>query len=190
MGFSVDIKKANSLYSKGEIKKAFVLYKKYADMGDVACSRIVAWIFFDGVVIDKDYKKAEEYFNVGACEGDKESTFGIVKILIEKNELGKASQRLKDLGRLGYAPANYWCGWFCEKGLGGEVKSIKNALLYYQIGAKCGHLYSAQREKYLLLKGELGFWGRVVGVWKYLQLLYLGVDIVLKKDIHDFRLLK
>lgn len=180
-----DILAANELYLKGDYVAAL---KAYRDLSDVSvdCRRMAAWLEFDLAKTGDDLRRSVELFRSCAEEGDPEAQFGLGKALIRLGDEADGVSSLLAAWDAGCIAAAYRLGQFYELRRE-ESESIVEALRWYRRGASMGHILSAQRERYLLLRGCGGLMGYVVLPVRLTQLLTLGISVARSDSLQDPR---
>lgn len=170
----------------GDIRTAFEMCKECAEHGNAKCMRFLAWYYYKGQAVEEDLNVAEHWFTKALLQGDLESSYGLGAVAYARADYTKAFKYFEDAYRHGFEPATYRLGLMYSHGLG-VTKDHKKAYAYFVEGAKAGSVHSLRAKAALLMEGEKGILGRLLGAGLVPIAMIRGFLIALK-DPADRRL--
>ncbi len=162
--------RAQELYGKGDFQGAFQLYLALADRGRVGCRRFVGWMYFGGEGVEKDLSKAFEWFKKAAHQGDREAKFGAGRVCLLTRDDTNALTWFTLACREGFVPGCFRLGWMYLHGRGCGKDPAKAYDLLSDAYAK-GHLPAGRARARLLIAGQRGLFGRLLGIFLLLRVL-------------------
>ena len=177
------LEEANSLYSEGKYSESLKGYISEAEKGNIGCMRRLGFMYYQGKGIARDINEAEFWFRKAYEYDDKQSSIGLIRIFIEKDNFEQALKYIREMASKEYPPAYYWFGRMCLNGFG-LPKDTHEAFKYFSLAAKNGHFPSMRSKAQLLLKGEAGFIKRFAGLYE-LCWTFIVVTKALIKNPND-----
>ena len=117
LAFGGDFEDANKAYEEGNDKKAFELYQKAADQGNIIALDKLGNFYCFGNVVERDDKKAVELYQKAAEKGYAPAQYHLA-IMYKvgqgvKQDYSKAIDLLKKSAKQGHQPARRnlarWC---------------------------------------------------------------------------------
>jgi TPR repeat protein len=134
---------------------AFPIYQSLAKEGDPNCQVMVGWMYYQGLGVQKDERKALEWFEGAAMLGSKVGAFYCGRFALIAGRYEHGLSWLRKSSDQGFAPSLFWLGLAYVRGLG-VPKNVEKGVGYLQRAAKAGN-FPAQRELALLMiRGKLG----------------------------------
>ena len=187
MKYEEKIYEANNEIREENYGKAFNIYLELANNGSIDCQRFIGWMYYTGKGVDKDLRKASDWFSKAADKGDIEAKYGLGKVYISSENYSKSLTILLECANQGFPAALYSLGVMYRDGKGVETDRDK-AYMYFKNGMKNGNLWSHRAWIGMLLGGYKGLLNRVIGV---LALVYYvpRFFFIALKDKHDTRFL-
>ena len=124
-----DFDLGNSYYARSEYPQAMACYERAADQGDRNAMKALGDMYYDGVGVEQDEKKGQQYYLDAACIKQEDGTY----VLDEEGLMDE--QMLNRIGieyfyRSEFETAAYFFTENAERN--GSVKAMGNAALAYQ----------------------------------------------------------
>ncbi|MBN4082477.1 sel1 repeat family protein [Mariprofundus ferrooxydans] len=161
----------------GDFHQAFIIFSELADQGDSDAQRMLSWMYFLGVGVDKDVAEGFERMEEAAESRDPKSLFGLGRVLEELEYYDLARTVFKESTEKKYLPSQYRLARMLRYGLGCTVDAQEAIKLFNEAGKK-GHLPSQASKACLLRKGESGFLRRFLGIYQtiitFIHFIILG----------------
>jgi len=173
------INEAEMLYNIGEYDQAFLKYQALADQGYVECQVFLGWLYQQGLGTTQDYKYALEYYSKAAQQGANEGQFRLAKIYAKNKDYKKAYEWYKKSADGSYSPALFRLGWIYNIGRGTSVNKDK-AYNYFERASNLGHVFAQKEMALLLINGYRGKIYRLIGVYLYIKVLFVGLYVGIK----------
>lgn len=165
---------AHSLCAKGQKLDALTLCLPKAKDGDIACARLVGWIYSTGgVSVEKDTREAQRWLTVASDRGDALATYLLGTVLFERGESTAATKQFRKAGEKGVSAGLFQLGKMYELGSGVD-KDEERAYECYRQSASMGHIFARRRVASMLIGGHRGAVGRLAGVPMLLVAIILG----------------
>lgn len=134
-------------YGKGvekNIETAFSYFKLAADQGNPLSQFNLALLYQQGEGISQSKKMAFKYYTLAADQNNPRAQYNVGLMYQESNAITDhiaGFEYQKKAADQGLAPAQYSVGRLYQKGAG-TLKSMKNALIYFNLAADQGHIPS------------------------------------------------
>jgi len=150
----------------GDFCKAFIIFSELADQGDSNAQRMLSWMYFLGVGVDKDVEEGfERMGEVAKKSRDPESLFGFGRMLETLEYYDLARNVFKESAEKKYLPSQYRLARMFRYGIGCAVDTQKAYELFNEAGDQ-GHLPSRASKANLLTMGAGGFLRRFVVLYQ------------------------
>lgn len=158
----------------GNFCQAFIIFSELADQGDCDAKRMLSWMYFLGVGVDKDVAEGFERMEEAARSRDPKSLFGLGRILEALEYYDLAKDVFKESAEKKYLPSQYRLARMFRYGIGCAVDTQKAYELFSEAGDQ-GHLPSRASKANLLRMGEGGFLRRFVGLYQTIITLIYSI---------------
>jgi TPR repeat protein len=136
---------------RGTIKKL----ENYAADGSVQSMVYLGFAYQGGLVVERDWEKAELWYRRAADRGSIDASFRLATLLIERKQYNQARALLDGLAAKEFAPALYTLGQLYAGGRG-IGKNIDLSRELWSRAAQAGHLPSKRNLSFLLMRGRFG----------------------------------
>lgn len=176
--------KAEEYFEAEEYEKAFVIYKELAEEGSIDSQVFLAWMYQNGLGVNKNKEEAFVWFNKAATSGSASAQFYLAKYHANQNELDKAIDYYQQAAEKNYSPALFRLGLLYETGRGTEKDTAK-AVYYYRKASLEGHVFAKKQLGLLLLKGYGSFFDRCYGAFLLVTCVFLVIYIAFKDHKSD-----
>ena len=175
---------AHDLFENGDFKKSFHLYLLLAEKGFIQCQKFIAWMYLEGIGVEKSRANAYQWYRRPAIAGDFESQFLIAKLYAEDGDIENSTKWYQSSASLGYAPAQYRLGCYYESGHG-VARDIDRSLGLFEAAAEQGHLYAKKAYAVRLMKGRKGWFRSVSGLIIYVTLPFILIKVAIGSGFDD-----
>ncbi len=158
------LQKAHSLCADGQALDALKLCLPKAEAGDIACARLVGWIYCTGgTSVEKSPQEAKHWLTLASDNGDPLATYLLGTVLIEDGDTQAAIERFHRAGEQGVSAGLYQLGKLYDVGSGVE-KDKERAYDFYRRSASMGHVFARRQVARMLIEGHRGVVGWFIGV--------------------------
>ncbi|GMQ75499.1 MAG: hypothetical protein BMS9Abin01_0749 [Gammaproteobacteria bacterium] len=169
------LQKAHSLCADGHTLDALKLCLLNAEAGDIACARLVGWIYCKGgASVEKNPREAKRWLTLASDNGDPLATYLLGTFLFEDGKTETAIEKFHRAGEQGVSSGLYQLGKMYEVGYGVE-KDKERAYNYYRQSASMGPAFARRRVAGMLIGGHRGVIGRLVGIPMLVVSIVLGI---------------
>jgi len=134
--------------------------------------------------LNPDRLAGMDWLQLSADAGSIEGAFLLAKMRLDDGKLSSAHSLLQCLGEQSFSPAIFRLGFLHVKGEQAP-KDIDAGMAYFEAASAIGHVHAKMWIAYLLLKGNRGWKGRVLGFLKRLALPPYVIAIHIKNPDSD-----
>ena len=131
-------RKANKLYKRKKYYQAFELFKQSAELGYAKSEFRLGYMYAKAKGVDKDEKKAREWYEKSANKGNSSAQFNL-GTLLRFDDVDESVKWLKKAANNGHAPAQNNLGVMYKLGHIGGWGNPDEALKWYMMAAEGGN---------------------------------------------------
>ncbi|MHB9147984.1 MAG: tetratricopeptide repeat protein [Candidatus Amoebophilus sp.] len=112
--------------------------EELATQGDITAQYTLGWMYENGLEVDKDDKKALEWYEKAAGKGDKYAQYRLARKKEDERDYAKAKKWYKKAAHQGCVAAQDWLGIMYANGEGGVEQNYHKAVVWYKKAAAQG----------------------------------------------------